>query len=52
MSIMEKQHKDELSLINNDDSFKDFLDEIDNQLSISNENKNLTLDELLKKVKK
>lgn len=52
MSIMEKQHKDGLSLMNNDDSFKDFLDEIDNQLSISNENKNLTLDELLKKVKK
>lgn len=52
MSKMEKQHKDGLSLMNNDDSFKDFLDEIDNQLSISNENKNLTLDELLKKVKK
>lgn len=52
MSIIEKKHKDGLSLMNNDDSFKDFLDEIDNQLSISNENKNLTLDELLKKVKK
>ncbi|WP_235376270.1 hypothetical protein [Proteus faecis] len=37
---------------NNDDSFNEFLSEIDEQLNISNENKKLTLDELLKKMKK
>ncbi|QAV23790.1 hypothetical protein [Proteus hauseri] len=48
---IEEKHKDELNLIKNDDSMSDFLDEIDNQLKISNENKNLTLKELLAKVK-
>lgn len=52
ISIIEKQNKDNLAMINNDDSFNEFLGEIDEQLNISNENKNLTLDELLKKVKK
>ncbi|WP_337241521.1 hypothetical protein [Proteus faecis] len=52
LSIIEKQNKDNLAMINNDDSFNEFLGEIDEQLNISNENKNLTLDELLKKVKK
>ncbi|WP_337241994.1 hypothetical protein [Proteus faecis] len=52
LSIIEKQNKDNFSMINNDDSFNEFLGEIDEQLNISNENKNLTLDELLKKVKK
>ncbi|WP_109397908.1 hypothetical protein [Proteus faecis] len=37
---------------NNDDSFNEFLSEIDEQLNISNENKKFTLDELLKKMKK
>ncbi|MDL5168428.1 hypothetical protein QSH14_14870 [Proteus faecis] len=37
---------------NNDDSFNEFLSEIDEQLNISNKNKKLTLDELLKKMKK
>ena len=37
---------------NNDDSFNEFLGEIDEQLNISNENKKFTLDELLKKMKK
>lgn len=52
MSIIEKQHKDQLTLINNDNLFDEFLSDIDNQLNIANENKNLTLKELLAKVKK
>ncbi|CRL61684.1 hypothetical protein [Proteus penneri] len=52
MLIIEKQHKDKLILINNDNSFDEVLAEIDNQLNIANENKNLTLKELLEKVKK
>lgn len=50
MSIIEKQHKDKLTLINNDNSFDEVLAEIDNQLNIAN--KNLTLKELLEKVEK
>lgn len=54
MSIIEKQHKDKLNLINNDNSFDEFLAEIDEQLSIANENKNkkLTPQELLEMLKK
>lgn len=52
MSIIEKQHKDKLNSINNDNSFDEFLAEIDEQLSIANENKKLTPQELLAMVKK
>ncbi|MEQ5272286.1 hypothetical protein [Proteus terrae] len=52
MSIIEKQHKDQLTLINNDNLFDEFLADIDSQLNIANENKKLTLKELLAKVKK
>lgn len=52
MSIIEKQHNNKLTFINNDNSFDEVLAEIDNQLNIANKNKHLTLKELLEKVKK
>ncbi len=52
LALIEKVHKARFNLINNNKLIGDFLDEIDEQLKISNENKHLTLKELLEKVKK
>lgn len=52
LALIEKVHKARFNLINNNKLIGGFLDEIDEQLKISNENKHLTLKELLEKVKK
>ncbi|OAT48613.1 hypothetical protein M997_1075 [Proteus hauseri ATCC 700826] len=52
LSLIEEQHKDALNLIKENDLMSDLFGEIDEQLKISNENKHLTLKELLEKVKK
>ncbi len=52
LALIEKEHKARFNLINNNKLIGGFLDEIDEQLKISNENKHLTLKELLEKVKK